>query len=87
MRTSAERVLTETTQPDGALQTFFLGNGPIGHLEGSDAPLFFHRAQLIKGSLALKQGLHWSDYAWLNKAEILDQTGDAPLQELLQKML
>ena len=87
MRAAAERVLNEATQPRDALQTFFLGNGPIGHLHGSDGAVFFHRAQLIKGGLGLDPGSGLTDYAWLNRDEVVTQTPDSALQQLLQRML
>ena len=87
MRAAAERVLQECTQPQGPLQTFFLGNGPIGHVGRQDDPIFFHKAQLIKGDVAPKQGSGLSDYAWLNRDEVIKQETDSSLRSLLEKIL
>lgn len=85
MRAAAERVLQESAQPEAALQTYFLGNGPICHWARNDSPLFFHKAQLIRGSLT--SAASSTDYAWLSKAEVLAQTRDDVLRDLFDKVL
>lgn len=85
MRAAAERVLQESAQPEAALQTYFLGNGPICHWARNDSPLFFHKAQLIRGSLT--SAASSTDYAWLSKAEVLAQTCDDVLRDLFDKVL
>ena len=91
MRQAAERVLQECTQALEPVQTYFLGNGPICHTTGGTSspdralPLFFHKAQLIKGSLRPSGAAGASDYAWLSRGEILAQAGE--LRELLDKVL
>ncbi|MCJ1463991.1 hypothetical protein MMC07_002601 [Pseudocyphellaria aurata] len=85
MRAAAERVLQECAQPEGTLQTYFLGNGPICHWSRAESPVFFHKAQLIRGSLT--PATSSLDYAWLSKAEMLAQTTDDVLRELFDKVL
>lgn len=72
----------------GKLLTFFLGNGPAGHCWQQNRATFYHRAQLIKGSLLLNAGsAQGADYAWLSKAEVLEQTHDPGLRLVLDGML
>ena len=76
-------MLLETIKPVEPVQTHLLGNAPIGH---SDS-LFFHRAQLIKGTLTHAAHAGATDYAWLNRQEVLDRTPDGREKQLLQHLL
>ena len=66
---------------------YFVGNSPAGHSEYEDATLFFHRAQLIKGEVALKQGGAYSDYVWATRGELSEYVEDGTEQTLLKLML
>ena len=72
----------------GKLLTFFLGHGPMGHAWREDGALFFHRAQLIKGSLLLRSGsAQATEFAWLSKAEVLERVQTPELRTLMAGML
>lgn len=94
MRSAGERALAETLT-QGGLKTYFLGNSPCGHAptEGLGAgagTLFFHRAQLIRGSPAVSQDAPFGiqDFAWVTKSEVPEyKLRDPGLQELLQGLL
>ena len=85
MRQTAERALQETIQ-EGP-QTYFIGNSPMGHVGSSNSTAFFHKAQLIKGETALKQGGTAYEYVWVAKDEMADYIADESQQQLLSKML
>lgn len=87
MRQTAERALAEAVQLEG-VQPFFVGNAPGGHhAPGDSTTLFFHRAQLIAGAPALRQGGPWGDHVWAAKDELGEYIRDPALVELLQRML
>lgn len=85
MRQTAERALKETIQ-EGP-KTYFVGNAPMGHVDQSSSRSFFHKAQLIKGQAALKQGGQAVEYAWVAKDEMPQYINDQETQTLLSKML
>ncbi len=67
---------------------YFVGNSPAGHSEyEDDATVFFHRAQLIKGEVSLKQGGAYSDYVWATRAELPEYVEDSTEQTLFKLML
>ncbi len=84
-RQTAERALKETIQ-EGP-QTYFVGNAPMGHVDQSSSKAFFHKAQLIKGQAALKQGSNAVEYAWIAKDEMPKYISDEATQTLLSQML
>ena len=85
MRQTAERALQETIQ-EGP-QTYFIGNAPMGHVDNSECKAFFHKAQLIKGHAALKQGGKSVQFAWVSKQEMPDYIDDEATQTLMSHML
>jgi large subunit ribosomal protein L46 len=85
MRQTAERALKETIQ-EGP-KTYFVGNAPMGHVDQNSSKAFFHKAQLIKGQAALKQGGQAVEYAWVAKDEMPKYINDQETQTLLSKML
>lgn len=86
IRQTAERALAGAMRPGP--KVYFVGNSPAGHCAADGgSTLFFHRAQLIKGDLALRPGAA-EDYAWVAKDELEAYLGDRPaVHSLLQKML
>lgn len=86
IRAAAERALSSAVE-EGA-QIHFLGNGPAGHFVTPQGTLFFLRAQLIKGDVALsKAGPMYADMALAAKDELPQFISDPQLQKLLQEML
>ena len=85
MRQTAQRALQDTIQ-EGP-QTYFVGNAPMGHVEHNSSKEFFHKAQLIKGTAALKQDGHAAEYVWITKREMPDYIEDNATQTLLAQML
>ena len=86
-RRTALRDLTQCSL-QGKLLAFFLGNGPAGHVWQEDKAVFYHRAQLIKGSLLLRSGsAQGSDFGWFSKPEVLEQTQQPELRHVLDGML
>lgn len=82
IRQTAERALDQALAASQARQVYFVGNSPAGHNEYEDATVFFHRAQLIKGDVALKSGSAYSDHVWVTKAELPEY-----LEERTEQML
>lgn len=64
-----------------------MGHSPAGHATYPDALLFFHRAQLIKGTAALRDSGGSYDFAWITKEELPQYIDDEELQKLLEIML
>ena len=85
MRQTAERALKETIQ-EGP-QTYFVGHAPMGYVDQDSSKAFFHKAQLIKGQTALKQGSSAVEYAWVAKDEMPQYISDQATQTLLSQML
>ena len=80
--------MAEEGQTQGkTFEVFYLGNGPAGHCSIADRPVYFHRAQLIKGSLLLSNRTQHTEYAWLNKQELLEEPVEADVRALLEGML
>ena len=87
VRQTAENALAQALAPSHGRQVYFVGNSPAGHRECEDATVFFHRAQLIKGEIALKQGGAYSDYLWATRAELPEYIEDSTDQTLFKLML
>ena len=87
IRRTAEDALKQALAPSQVRQVYFVGNSPAGHKEDVDATVFFHRAQLIKGEVALKQGGAYSDYVWATREELPQYVEDSTEQTLLKLML
>jgi hypothetical protein len=69
-------------------QVYFVGNSPAGHGEEEEGTLFFHRAQLIKGSVAVRpQGGHVAEHAWVTKAELRQYIADENASMLFDLIL
>ena len=66
-----------------------MGNSPAGHGELEEGgALFFHRAQLIKGGVAVRpQGGMVADHAWVTKAELRQYVPDENANMLFDLML
>ena len=65
-----------------------MGNSPAGHGEEGEGTLFFHRAQLIKGGVAVRpQGGRVADHAWVTKAELGQYVADENASMLFDLML
>lgn len=85
MRQTAERALQETIQ-EGP-QTYFVGNAPMGHVDHGNGKAFFHKVQLIKGEVALKQSAKAVEYVWVSKQEMPQYIQDEATQTLLSQIL
>ena len=85
MRQTAERAVREIVE-EGP-QIYFVGNSPMGHVGQSNFTAFFHKAQLIKGSAALKQDVQAKEFAWVAKDEMPNYIKDEATQTLLSQML
>ncbi len=72
---------------DEGRQVYFIGNSPAGHGRYPDYDMFFHRAQLIKGSVALQPGGGPHDYAWVTKEELPQYIEDPNAQTLFSMIL
>ena len=68
-------------------KTHFIGNAPCAYLPGESRTLFFHKAQLIKGGVALVPGTEYTDHAWLSREEILETVEDRGLRQLFDWLL
>ena len=66
---------------------YFVGNSPAGHREHGDALTFYHRAQLIKGDVALRGGIAISDYVWVTKSELHEYIEDKVELKLFELIL
>ncbi|KAL6783976.1 MRPL46 [Auxenochlorella protothecoides x Auxenochlorella symbiontica] len=86
IRGSAERALGLTLVREG-LQPFFVGNAPAGHVETGEGTTFFHRCQMIAGTVRLVPGGPYSDLRWAAKDELPEFVQDQALLDLFQKML
>lgn len=86
IRGSAERALGLTLVQEG-LQPFFVGNAPAGHAETGEGTTFFHRCQMIAGTVRLVPGGPYSDLRWAAKDELPELVQDQALLDLFQKML
>ena len=88
IRQTAESALEQALAPSHVRQVYFVGNSPAGHSEYEDgATVFFHRAQLIKGEVALKQGGAYSDYVWATRSELPEYVEDSTEQTLFKLIL
>ena len=88
MRQTAIRALKEHTKEDSRRQVFHLGNAPAGHHASTGGKTtFFHRAQLIKGTVELAPKCGMYDYAWLTMEELGERLPETALGELMLKML
>ena len=87
IRQTAESALEQALAPSHVRQVYFVGNSPAGHSEREDATVFFHRAQLIKGEVALKQGGAYSDYIWATRSELPEYVEDSTEQTLFKLIL
>lgn len=94
-RAGAERALkTALGTNHDSIQPYFVGNAPAAHFEQmsndsepKSAKLFFHRCQLIRGTIEVAAESPWNDYAWVAKDEITEFIPEKGLQDLLQKLL
>ncbi|KAL4419359.1 hypothetical protein ABPG77_001586 [Micractinium sp. CCAP 211/92] len=86
MRQTAERALAAAVNTE-AVQPYFVGNAPAGHVEVDGATLFFHRCQLIQGTPVLKGGSGYGEHVWVAKDELGEYINKPQLLDLLQKML
>lgn len=69
-------------------QVYFVGNSPAGHGEEDEGNVFFHRAQLIKGEVAVRpQAGTVAEHAWVTKAELPKYISDENAQLLFELML
>lgn len=87
MKEVAEKALDQALAASSARQVYFVGNSPAGHNELEDACIFFHRAQLIKGEVALRSGGPFSDYVWATRAELPEYVEDSTERMLFNLML
>ena len=69
-------------------QVYFVGNSPAGHGEEDEGDVFFHRAQLIKGEVAVRPHAGAvAEHAWVTKAELPEYIMDENAQMLFGLML
>jgi large subunit ribosomal protein L46 len=87
MRQAAEGALAGVLTEDEGRQVYFIGHSPAGHGRYPGHDLFFHRAELIKGSVALRPGADTHDYAWVTREELPEYVDDPNAQMLLSMML
>ncbi|KAL4440471.1 hypothetical protein ABPG75_003472 [Micractinium tetrahymenae] len=86
MRQTAERALAAAVDTE-AVQPYFVGNAPAGHVEADGATLFFHRCQLIQGTPVLRGSSGLGEHVWVAKDELGEYIDRPQLLDLLQKML
>lgn len=86
MRQTAERALAAAIDT-AAVQPYFVGNAPAGHVGVDDSTLFFHRCQLIQGTPVLKGSSGYGEHVWVAKDELGEYIDRPQVLELLQKML
>lgn len=87
MRQAAEGALAGVLTEDEGRQVYFIGHSPAGHGRYPGHDVFFHRAELIKGSVALRPGADTHDYAWITREELPEYVDDPNAQMLLSMML
>ena len=87
LRQTAENALEQALASSHMRQVYFVGNSPAGHSEYEDATVFYHRAQLIKGEVALKPGGAYSDYVWATRAELSEYVGEDSTEEMLFSLM
>jgi large subunit ribosomal protein L46 len=87
IRKAAEVALAEVLTDDQDRQVYFIGHSPAGHANYPGATVFFHRAQLIKGMVALRPNTRCYDYVWVTKEELPQYIEDEELQKLFEMML
>ncbi len=87
IREVAEKALDQALAASNMRQVYFVGNSPAGHNELEDACLFFHRAQLIRGEVALRSGGPYNDYVWATRAELPEYVEDSTERILYKLML
>ena len=87
IRQTAESALDQALAESQNTQVYFVGNSPAGHKEHGDAMTFYHRAQLIKGDVALRGGTASSDYVWVTKSELPEYIEDEVELKLFELIL
>lgn len=87
IRQAAESALNQALAESETRQVYFVGNSPAGHREQGDAMTFYHRAQLIKGDIALRRGTANSDYVWVTKSELPEYLEDEVELKLFELIL
>ena len=87
IRQAAESALNQALAESQTRQVYFVGNSPAGHREQGDGMIFYHRAQLIKGDVALRGGTANSDYVWVTKSELPEYIEDEVELKLFELIL
>lgn len=87
IRQTAECALADVLTDDEGRQVYFIGHSPAGHGRYPGWDLFFHRAQLIKGTATLRPGGSVHDFAWVTKEELPEYIKDPNAQNLFNMIL